>query len=168
MWPPREGRLHAGVHDIHPGGHVLLYYHHWACEVGRNRLVSRVHVIQETVCRELEEDAGTESPDPGIGRPPAPPHWLCQAQLRLAETLRRLGEHADRNGVQLDMDTVDQHVFISLAFSLISSQICNNHCDLYLSVYPSYSHSVQWCPPLNCPIVPYHQDNFVFVILQSS
>ena len=43
---------------------------------------------------------------------------LSQAQLRLADAIRKLAEHAERNGIELDMDV--QVLFLLSLLSLLS------------------------------------------------
>ena len=105
----RKDSLHAGVHHLHPGGHGLHHHHHRAGQVGE----SMYEDYKDCTTQYRREYAESWRKMQEL--------WdQIQAQLKLAQTLKKLGDHAgernsfkpsenlylfsDKNGLPLDLD----------------------------------------------------------------
>jgi hypothetical protein len=80
----REDSLHVGVHHLHPGGHGLHHHHHRAGQVQIVLMFCKVYQISPLFRREYAES----------WRKMQELRAQIQAQLKLAETLKKLGDHA--------------------------------------------------------------------------
>ena len=80
----REDSLHVGVHHLHPGGHGFHHHHHRAGQVDIVLRFSKVYEISLLFRREYAES----------WRKMQELRAQIQAQLKLADTLKKLGDHA--------------------------------------------------------------------------
>ena len=80
----REDSLHVGVHHLHPGGHGLHHHYHRAGQVEIVLIFCKVCEISQLIRREYAES----------WRKKQELRAQIQAQLRLADTMQKLEDHA--------------------------------------------------------------------------